>query len=611
MLRPDEEARRLAVRQSGIQAGAQRAPSLLSSLATGSGGVVAWLDRASPPLRALVAYVAGALSVLGLAPFFLAPVLFLTLPLLVWLIDTAPRPGVSTPGDGDQRMRSRDRLDGEAVARAGTAGWFFGLGYFMFGLFWVGEAVMVEAEKFAWLLPASVTLLPAGLAIFFALATALARALWTTGFSRVLLLAALLAVAEWLRGHIFTGLPWNTLGYILTYPLVLMQSAGLVGIYGLSFIAVVAFASPLVALVDAARALSGGRSLPALSGTLLAAGIFGLLSAYGAVRLAEAGEEHVPGAKLRLVQPSVPQRHKWQQDKQREIFDLHKDLSRHGPDGRRDDLAGITHVVWPEAAMPFLPLESPDALREIGELLPDGVQLLTGALRVDRPTGDSGDGQAPQHAAQRPSQARPAAYNTMMVFGPAGGLNAVYDKIHLVPFGEYLPFQSALESIGLEQLTRVRGGFATGRAPRPVIDVAGLPPLIGLVCYEAIFPAAVVQGSERPALAINVTNDGWFGNTTGPRQHFHMARVRAVEEAIPIIRVANNGISAVIDPYGRVPQQLDLNVRGVLDSSVPVAGPLTLYARFGDLGFWALIGLTLIAAGWWRGGSGEDAACTP
>lgn len=597
-----------AVHQDDAAAGSEGEARLLSTLAIGSRGVAAWLDRASSPMRALVAYIAGALSVLGLAPFFLSPVLFLTVPLLVWLIDTAPRPIASRSDAGRHRRWPVDR---EAIARAGTAGWFFGLGYFMFGMFWVGEAVMVEAEKFAWLLPASVTLLPAGLAVFFAAATALARVFWSEGFGRVLLLAALLAIAEWLRGHIFTGLPWNTLGYILTNPLLLMQSAGLVGIYGLTLITVVAFASPLVALADAAGSTSSGRALDALTGAIVAAVLFGLAVAYGAVRLGQAGDAAVAGARLRLVQPSVPQRHKWQQDKQREIFDLHKDLSRHGPDGRRDDLVGITHVVWPEAAMPFLPLESPDALKEIGELLPDGGQLLTGALRVDRPAGQGGDGQAPQHASKAPAQQRLAAYNSLMVFGASGGLNAVYDKIHLVPFGEYLPFQSTLESLGLEQLTRVRGGFAAGRAPRPVIDVAGLPPLIGLVCYEAIFPAAVVQGTERPALAINVTNDGWFGNTTGPRQHFHMARVRAVEEAIPIIRVANNGISAVIDPYGRVPQQLDLNVRGVLDSSVPVAGPLTLYARFGDLGFWALIGLTLIAAGWWRGGSGEDAACTP
>lgn len=590
-----------AVRQDDAAAGAERAAPLLSALAIGSRGVVAWLDRASSPMRALVAFVAGALSVLGLAPFYLSPVLFLTVPLLVWLIDTASRPNSSK---SDARRHRRWPIDREAMARAGTAGWFFGLGYFMFGLFWVGEAVLVEADKFAWLLPASVTLLPAGLAVFFAAATALARAFWSEGFGRVLLLAALLAIAEWLRGHIFTGLPWNTLGYILTYPLLLMQSAGLVGIYGLTLIAVVAFASPLVALADAAGSTSSARVLHALSGVIVATVLLGLAVVYGAVRLGQADDAAVAGARLRLVQPSVPQRHKWQQDKQREIFNLHKDLSLHGPDGRRDDLVGITHVVWPEAAMPFLPLESPDALKEIAELLPDGVQLLAGALRVDRPAGQGGDGQVPQHASKAPAQRRLAAYNSLMVFGASGGLNAVYDKIHLVPFGEYLPFQATLESLGLEQLTRVRGGFAAGRAPRPVIDVAGLPPLIGLVCYEAIFPAAVVQGSERPALAINVTNDGWFGNTTGPRQHFHMARVRAVEEAIPIIRVANNGISAVIDPYGRVLARLDMNVRGVVDSPVPRASAAPLYGLTGDLVFWGLICLTLIAVGWRRPATG-------
>ncbi len=152
-----------------------------------------------------------------------------------------------------------------------------------------------------------------------------------------------------------------------------------------------------------------------------------------------------------------------------------------------------------------------------------------------------------------------------MVFGEGGQLTAIYDKIHLVPFGEYLPLQPLLEAIGLEQLTRLRGGFDIGVTPRPLLNVSGLAPLLRLICYEAIFPGAVVQGRERPGVIVNVTNDGWFGNTTGPRQHFHQTRVRAVEEGMPLIRAANNGISAVIDGYGRVRQWLGMNVHGVID----------------------------------------------
>jgi apolipoprotein N-acyltransferase len=178
-----------------------------------------------------------------------------------------------------------------------------------------------------------------------------------------------------------------------------------------------------------------------------------------------------------------------------------------------------------------------------------------------------------------------------MVFSDAGRLSSVYDKIHLVPFGEYLPLQSTLEWVGLEQLTRWRGGFSAGSEPRPLLAIPGLPAAAGLICYEAIFPAAIVEGAERPGLLINVTNDGWFGDTTGPLQHFHQSRVRAVEEGLPLVRSANNGISAVIDANGRVLSTLGLNVRGVIDSPVPAAIAAPPYARLGD---WPLVGIIIV-----------------
>lgn len=541
------------------------------------------LASASWKMRALIAFFAGALSDLAMAPFFLSPVLLVTLPVLVWLIDTA--------GESEAIDRPDDERRRIALRRAASAGWFFGFGYFLFGLFWIGEAFLVEAEKFAVLLPAAVTLLPAGLALFFAAAAAASRALWRPGLARVLVLAVVVSIAEWLRGHVLTGLPWNVLGYALTWPLPLLQGASLLGIYGLTIAVVVAFASPLVALADSATADRSRRAtLPrGAIGAVVSLAIVGSLAGYGFVRLAGDTAEVVPGVKLRIVQPSVPQREKWQQDKQREIFDLHLDLSRRDASGRIDDLAGVTHLVWPEAAMPFLPLESPQALSEIGALLPDSAFLVTGALRAERPVSDGvlrGDA----------IPGRPAVYNSMMVFNGSGGLNAIYDKIHLVPFGEYLPMQPLLEAIGLRQLTRLRGGFEVGRKPRPVIDVPGLPPLIGLICYESIFPAAVVQGADRPGLAINVTNDGWFGKTTGPHQHFHAGRVRAVEEGVPVIRAANNGISAVIDPLGRVGDRLDLDVRGVIDAALPKALPPPPYARFGDLMFVLIAAAGALAA---------------
>ena len=158
-------------------------------------------------------------------------------------------------------------------------------------------------------------------------------------------------------------------------------------------------------------------------------------------------------------------------------------------------------------------------------------------------------------------------------------LVSVYDKIKLVPFGEYVPFDALLSGIGIQKLTHGRGSFAEGVSPRQLLTIPGLPPALALVCYEAFFPGEIVQGAARPGVLINVTNDGWFGNTTGPYQHFYQSRVRAVEEGVPLIRAANNGISAVVDPYGRALQTLGLNVRGVIDSPLPEALAPPLYAK--------------------------------
>ena len=496
--------------------------------------------------RAAVATIAGSLSVLAFAPFYASPILFLTLPVFVWLID-----------------RSRSPRD------AGIAGWFFGFGYFFFNLVWIGEAFLVEADKFAWLLPFAITLLPAGLALFWAWAAALMRRFWSGGLARILIFAIVLSIAEWLRGHIFTGLPWNVPGYALTAPLELMQAAGIFGIYGLTLIALIVFAAPLVMLSDV-KAL-GVRQFIAAAAMALTP--LALLFAFGAYKL-DAPQEFVGGVKLRIVQPSVLQTEKWRPEHQRRIFDDHLALSKTNPQGNGDELAGVTHVIWPEAAMPFFPLEAPQALDEIGGMLPPGVTLVTGALRREPSANEA---------------APPKVFNSVLAFNDAATLIAQFDKIHLVPFGEYLPAEKMLTAFGLKKLTAGRGAFSSGPAPRQLMAVAGLPPIAALVCYEALFPQEIVQSGERPGLLLNVTNDGWFGNSTGPRQHFHQSRVRAVEQGVPLIRAANNGISAVVDANGRIIAELGMNVRGVIDSALPSIGSQPLYARYGDLIFAALL----------------------
>jgi apolipoprotein N-acyltransferase len=521
-----------------------------------------WLRRQRENISVLsgwrangAAWLAGLLSTLSMAPFFWWPVLFATLPVLVWLLD-----GAST------------------VRRAAWIGWWFGFGYFLLGLFWIGEAFLVEAN-FIWALPFAVTLLPAGLALFFAAAAAAAVALTPDDRSwpRIAALALTISAAEWLRGHILTGLPWNILGYALTAPDKMMQSASVLGIYGLTLLTVLVFAAPAViwtAATSWAQRLSG----IAVAGLSILA-----MLTYGTITLRRASPEMVPGVRLRLVQPSILQTEKWLPENQRRIFLDHLDLSGRKSDGTQDGLVGINLVVWPEAAMPFQPLKSPEALEMIGELLPSGTFLVSGGLRTeDVPSTGPGTDEGPSRK----------AFNSLMAFGNVGGkkgeLVALYDKIHLVPFGEYLPFQRLLEKIGLRQLTRMRGGFTANAASRAPFTVPGLPVFGPLICYEAIFPAEVMPVGVRPAALLNVTNDGWFGNTTGPRQHLHQTRVRAVEEGLPLIRAANNGISAVIDAHGRIIARLDMNVRGSLDSALPVATRPTWYSRAGDRTFFAL-----------------------
>jgi apolipoprotein N-acyltransferase len=503
-----------------------------------------WVMQLSGWRRVGVALAAGGLSALAFAPIFLTPILFLTLPIFVWLIDASPN-----------------------WRRAASAGWLFGFGYFFFNLFWIGEAFLVEAEKFAWLLPFAVTLLPAGMALFWAATGAVARLFWPEGLARLFVFAIALAVFEWLRGHLLTGFPWDLLGYALTYPLPLMQSATLFGAYGLTAISALIFPAPMVMLAD-------HRQRPTLTSLVRAFAIAAVpiaaLYAYGTWRLS-APETFVPNVKLRIVQPSVPQREKWMAAYQRQIFDAHIALSMADPTGKLDSLSGVTHLIWPEAAMPFFPLETPEALDVLGRMLPAGTTLITGAIRHDPPVGTD-----------RRLLPTTKTLNSILVLNEKAKVEDIYDKIKLVPFGEYVPMESVLSLIGIEKITHGRGAFAEGVSPRPLMKIPGLPPALGLVCYEALFPGEIIQGSERPGVLINVTNDGWFGQTTGPYQHFQQARVRAVEEGLPLIRAANNGVSAVVDPYGRVLQALGLDVRGVIDSGLPKALAPTVYARAGD-----------------------------
>lgn len=491
--------------------------------------------------RAAIAFGAGAVSVLALPPFELWPILFLTFPLVVWLIDGS----------------AAGRLDG--VPAAAIAGWFFGFGYFLAGLYWVGHAFLVDAKTFGWLLPFAVTALPAGLAVFTAAGFALARLIWPRGAMRVLALAVALTIAEWLRGHILSGFPWNSYGYALTGPLTLAQSASVFGLWGLTFLAVAIFASP-AALADE-QASMRRRAAPMIVGVLLLAAMAG----FGAWRLAQNPTRLADTVRLRIMQPNLPQDEKFNYAARHKIMSHYLRLSDRATGPQNAGLRDVTHLIWPESAFPFFLTREGDAMAQIAELLPPGTVLITGAGRAADPSPDK----------------RVRAYNSVYIIDHDGSVLSVYDKVHLVPFGEYLPFQSTLEKLGLMQLTKLPGGFLSGDRHRSY-QLPGAPRVLPLICYEIVFPGAAVPSGQRPGWLLNVTNDAWFGISSGPYQHFQQARIRAIEEGLPLVRAANNGISAVVDPLGRIVGELPLGTEGVLDSRLPHAAAPTIYARFGD-----------------------------
>jgi apolipoprotein N-acyltransferase len=506
--------------------------------------------------RAGIALLAGAVSSLAMAPFNAWPVLFITFPVVVWLID----------GAAAGKMRG--------IPAAAMAGWWFGFGYFVPGLYWIGYAFLVDAQTFAWLLPAAICGLPAYLALFTAIGFALARLLWTKDASRIFALAASLTIGEWLRGHVLTGFPWNAFGYALTEPLALAQSASLVGLWGLTFITVAIFASPAV-LIDGRSRTQRPWLAPALALVLLV-----VMGTYGMARLSRTPTQLVANVKLRIMQPNLSQDTRFNYSAKADVMSRYLALSDRATGPQNSGVGAANILIWPESAFPFFLSREPDAMAQIANLLPKGTVLVTGAVRPpDAPLG------------ARITQ----AYNSIYVIDHDGSILSTYDKLHLVPFGEYLPFQSFMEKIGFQQLTKVHGGFIPGTRRKPM-DIPGAPRMLPLICYEAVFPDDITTRNDRPGWIVNLTNDGWFGISTGPYQHLQQSRVRAIEEGLPLVRAANTGISVVVDPVGRLIARLDLGVEGVLDSGLPAAISPTVYSKIGDIPAAMFVALAIIFA---------------
>jgi len=496
-----------------------------------------WISALTGWRRLLLAFAAGAVSATAFAPLDFFPALLLGTAVLVLLLDGADR--------GPHPLR-----------RAAAAGWAFYFGQFLVGLHWIVYAFLIYPDANLWQLPFA-ALLPAGLALFGAGCAAAAVYFWQDGPGRILIFAILMAAGEWLRGHLFTGFPWNLPAYGWGASLAVLQSASLVGAYGLSFLTILLGAS-------LAELASRRWHLPAVVALL-----FVVLWGHGMYRLATTPMRDVPGVSIRLVQPDIPQAQKYVRGLI--LRNWQRLVALTIQPGKP------THIVWPEAATGFAVARSPGALDQIGLLTARGQTLITGSDRIVR----DGDGLA--------------AYNSLYLFGPGGALPLTYDKFHLVPFGEYVPFAGILGKIGISQFT-IGPGFRAGDHPH-LLNAGLAPPLSPLICYEVIFPHAVVDpDAPRPGWLVNITDDSWFGPWAGPQQHFLTARVRAIEEGLPIARAANTGISAMIDGNGRVRAALGLNRMGVVDAPLPQALAPPLYARFGDSIFLLMLVAAALAA---------------
>ncbi len=483
--------------------------------------------------RRLIALLGGACGALALAPVNFFPAFIIPMVLSVWLLDGS--------AGGSLFM---------SLWRAGEAGWWLGLGYFLAGLWWLGAAFLADGDRFAWALPLGVVGLPAFLAFFPALGFVLARLLWSSSPMRIFALAAALSFSEWLRGSILTGFPWNDFGMVLGGNLHMAQTASIWGLYGLTILSVLIFASPALFLEG------GKKTLPAAGVILLC-----LLGLFGAYRLS-APERIVKGAHLRLIQPNVAIVD-FRADRKVELVEQYLSLSDRATSPDRNGIADVTHLFWPESSFPFILTEDGPALALLASRLQNAI-LLTGAARAVR------DGRKAEY------------FNSIQVLA-GGEVKESYDKIHLVPFGEYLPFANVISRLGVTQFVAIPGGFNAGRSSR-LLTAPGLPPLLPLICYESIFPNEIASRINaqalRPGAMLNVTNDGWFGMTSGPYQHFAQSRLRSIEQGLPLIRVANTGISAIVDPYGRTTAYAPLGVEAVIDGELPKALPPTLFSRF-------------------------------
>lgn len=455
-------------------------------------------------LHSFASFAAGAFSALAMPPWSLFPVLILTLGTLYYLL-----------------------LSATSGWQAFLRGWLFGFGYFLLGLLWVGNALLIDGNPYAWAWPLAVCGLPFILAFFPAFAALCARSLGNLStVSGFLAFTAYIALFEWARGWVFTGFPWNLYGHTWADILPVLQVLSISNIYWLTWLTVLWCAAPTFFYLRGWR----GVDRAFLAGLVVLTLSFCL--SFGYWRLQQPPPADVSNVQIHMVQANIPQSEKWDQDKIWEHFLKHIDLSR--PRSTIEDKT--TYIVWAETALSQWVIDDPramDLIRETLALYPGEAYLLTGLLRFEPGTGN--------------------AYNALVMIDNQGNVTNVYDKNHLVPFGEYIPFQ---EWIPLEPVARFKG-FAGGKGPQTFTTPQGIK-YSPVICYEIIFSGKVVKPDERPDFILNVTNDSWYGDSGGPKQHLKQAVFRAIEEGIPVVRVADTGVTAIINSQGYILEKSEL-----------------------------------------------------
>jgi apolipoprotein N-acyltransferase len=492
-----------------------------------------WLQNGSTKRDYVLMFGIGLLAALAMPPVNLVPVLLVCFPMLYTILNKS--------------LTTR---------QAAIKTWLFHFGYFTAGLYWIAWALLVDATNNWWALPFALFGLPALMSFYPAIAAVLWYRLAWRGTARIILLAVLLGISEWVRGWAFTGFPWNLWGYTWTAYLPMLQSVALIGMYGLTFLTILLALAPSF-MMQRLQSRSAGAM------TVFILLMFIALFAWGSGRLTHDPVQDSSTFVIRIVQPNIPQTAKWDP----KIRDANE--QKMWAHTIQESATPPYLVIWPETAMTQFTTEDVRRFESLLQgLLPTGTLLATGVLDVELD-----------------AKGNRRFFNRISVYDQTGSRLDAYEKAHLVPFGEYLPLQKYWP---VKPVAFKEGQFTAGSGLRTV-TINNIPSFSPLICYEVLFPGTTVDSKHRPQWILNVTNDAWYGYTSGPFQHLAISQTRAVEEGLPLVRAANTGVSVVIDPLGRILGELALGTEGVLDRPVPPALKPTVFARFGNTLFFGLL----------------------